>query len=114
MDTTGPAVTARGPAALEAAVQDMIEAGSRADGDGGGFDDRCATVPIIAAEVEVWQPALEQKRKPRTDGMTVVKQGDAVTRLEALNLPRQRGVIRCKRRSNNPSVKRPNQSVAPE
>src|SRR4051812_3420826 len=68
-----PSVVARGPAALEAAVDDMGITRCR----GTDFPrfilyPRSATHAVIGADVEVGQPALEQERAVRADRVAVV------------------------------------------
>ena len=75
----GPAVVAGGPAALEAAVDDMRVAGSGgADFLRRRLDRRGAAQPAIGADVEIGQPAFEQERHDRADRMAIVEDGDAV------------------------------------
>ena len=88
------AVVARGPAALEAAVDDMAVAPCRrADGAHAFGQALCAAPAAVVADIEVGQPAFEKEGNGAADRMAVVKHGMAVERLDPLDLAPEGGVI---------------------
>jgi hypothetical protein len=84
---------AGGPAALEAAVEDVAVAAGGGGRDDGAFERRGAARAVGGADVEVGEPALEEVGDARADRMGVVEDRDAVAGAHPVELGGERGVV---------------------